>query len=77
MIALQLALPVAPVSDALPVMYYRIDNGMVYQWYYDNGERREFPPFRPGPNWKRWVDGLPLCVTWPDGGMTVFRLEAE
>lgn len=62
-------------DDTTPVMHYRRnDDGTVTQWFDDNGQRHEFKPFIPGPNWKRWVDGLPLCVTIGDW-QQVFRLE--
>ena len=64
-----------PQPDAPPTMHYRIEGGQVIQWFDDRGERVEFKPFKPGPNWARWVAGLPLCVTFADGGFIVFRLE--
>jgi len=65
-----------PQQDDLPIMHYRIEDDQVIQWYEADGERVEFPPFAPGPNWKRWVDGEPMCVTWANG-YDVFRLEKE
>ena len=81
MIAKQLSLTEPepePIQPALPTMrYHRNSDGTITQWFFDGAERVEFKPFKPGPNWARWVAGLPLCVTFADGGFIVFRLEEE
>ena len=69
--------PVTP--DALPVLHCRRNqDGSITQWFTVDGQRYEFPPFTPkASSLQRWQEAGEVPVTWPDGGMVLFRLEAS